>query len=163
VDDLTIEYSWNRVEFQQAMRRSTRITIGEFLFFLVVLVLSFLISGAVFILLFVVLLWAAMCYVIRPILLWKRRPGIKETRRVTFTDEGITTATESSSSFVPWTRFARSKESVDYYYVTPRNSGLATPLRKDFFPSPHDEVRFRSLLRTNTKASLLPNSVDGVA
>lgn len=158
MEDLIVEYRWTRSEFYRAVRKSARVTYLEGLFILVAAALSIFFHIVIFSVLFCIVLWALLSYVLRPLLWWKKVPGMKELRQVSFSDKGITTATTSRITAVAWSRFDRSRETSDYYLIIRDKSSVAIPFRKSIFVNSVDEARFRSLLRIHTNTSLRPNA-----
>jgi YcxB-like protein len=156
MDDVVVEYIWTRDEWIKGVRRSARVTIYQALWVLIIAVISIFVHIFVFALALGVVLWILL-WILGPIFSWKRVAGIQESRRVVFADNGITTTTSSKTWTVPWSTFSRSKETADYYLLFGKRPA-ASPFKKSIFPCPVDEARFRSLLRSHTRASLNPNT-----
>ena len=157
MDEVTAEYSWTRSDYFRAVRRCARGTRSDALFLLFTLVIAITLHIILFVLCIDTLLWALVSYVIRPIVAWNRTAGIKEPRRVKFSDAGIVTSITASTSTVEWSRFPRSRELSEYYLLIRNKYPVATPIKKAFFSTSLDESKFRMLLKRHTKASLRTN------
>lgn len=164
MDTLMVEYRWTRAEFLRAMRQSVRLTRGDALYFMITLVVAALVHLLLFVICLDVALWTLGSYLVRPIVAWKRIPGIDEPRRAIFSEEGIITSSPSKSASVKWSSFSTSRETSDYYIIIRKKSSVGSPFKKTIFATSSDEAAFRSLLRKKTKASLRDSpALDGPA
>jgi hypothetical protein len=158
LDDLIVEFTWIRSDYQRALRKSARVTIFQWAFLLVATVLAIFFHIVIFAILICIALWAIASYLTTPILAWNKVPGIREARHVTFNDEGITVRTGERIWSVPWSRVTRSKETSEYYLLFGKGNPGVRPFNKAVFSTPVDEARFRSLLRGHTKSALESNA-----
>jgi hypothetical protein len=164
VEDLIIEYQWTRSEYYRAIRKAARVTPFQAAYIIIAAVLTIFFHVFLFVVILCVVAWAFAAYVLRPRTLWNKTPGITDPRRVIFNDDGITTTSPSKTATVAWSQFSRSRETPDYYHIFSMRSPVASPFRKAVFVNSLDEARLRSLLRSHTKASLLPNgALDNLA
>jgi hypothetical protein len=90
---------------------------------------------------------------------WNQGIGTQEPRRSTINDDGIRTKSSSLEIFLEWSRYSRSRETREFYFLRFKRNMFATPIRKASFQTTDDEAFFRSLLRAHTVAKLKTNAL----
>jgi YcxB-like protein len=171
MEEITIEFQWDRAEYLRAIRKA-----NFFRPFRSLLTSAFLVlvGGSMLVaignsygtyLLGLGALYVALAFWLRhsgPSRIWKKGIGIQEPIRMTFDEDGISTKLSDSESRVTWRHFPYSTEWSDYYFLRRSRRSAAKIVPKHGIKSPRDEAVFRSLLDSHTQATLLPSvELDG--
>jgi hypothetical protein len=168
VDEIRVEFQWEREEYYRVIRRGslarvvrsllisslTLIFGGSVLLFLGSTGFGFFFLGLAAFYIFL-LFWIR---IFSPKRAWEKTIGIREPISIVFDRDGITTKASESESKLSWNFYPISREWSDFYFLQRSRRGIPRTVPKRGFASAHDESRFRALLESRTQASLLPNS-----
>ena len=107
------------------------------------------------------LFFSLSLFVLRPRRFWRAAVGIQEPRAVTVSREGIESNSRSLDIRLEWSRFAKVRESNEFFYLTPRRRGGGFLILKRGLKSELDERNLRLLLDTfvsPTSSSMAPEN-----
>jgi hypothetical protein len=157
MDDVIIESLWGRKEFLHAQRRAVRISYLDIVCFLVMLVCALILHVWFLWLGAVLVMFLVAYYVVIPITRWNVGVGIEEPRRTVVNDDGISIESASHSIKLVWSRFKKSTETSEFYFLITKKGNSTTIIRKRTFASDYDQARFRAFLIDHTNAQLRTN------
>jgi hypothetical protein len=144
---------WRRSEFMSAHRREYRVGPFDLLFLAGFIVYGFAFGRMLWCLSVFAVTEVALILFLLPLALWRKSPEVTEERKVVFNDDGMMIIGTTSAIQVLWPAYSRTTER-DRYYVLKRTERRApTIVMKRFLAKP-EEVKFRALVRTHTRATL---------
>jgi hypothetical protein len=171
MDEITIEFQWDRAEYLRATRKANLFRPFRSLLTSAFLVL---VGGSMLVaignsygtyLLGLGVLYIALAFWLRqsgPSRIWEKGIGTQEPILIIVNEDGISTKSSESESTVSWRHFPYSTEWSDYYFLRRSRRSAAKIVPKRGIKSPGDERIFRSLLVSHTQADLLPSvELDG--
>jgi hypothetical protein len=160
MESVVTQGKWNRKDLSRSLRLSYRFKFNDAIFIGGFLAIGWALHQILLFGILAIILNISINTWLGSILAWTLAKKVREHKVTTVSDEGISTVGESFSAQTPWSAFAKSKESTDFYILQKYQRGLFdTFFRKKAFTSRSDEARFRSFLRLHTDASLLADPI----
>jgi len=164
MEDAVAEFSWTEREFCSAIRLSfpARLIAWSTVSGCAIVLLGILSAvlgyweGAVFIPLGII---NAIYVRLLPRILsrkaWKASRGLDGPTRFTFSEAGVATESEGSTSARAWSRMPVIVEREEFYFLKLNAKARGMPLPRRAFLSPRDEENFRALSRAKATTTFL--------
>ncbi|MGA2970882.1 MAG: YcxB family protein [Acidimicrobiales bacterium] len=156
MEDVIVESQWERKEFLHAQRRAVRFSYVDFVIFGIILV-GLVVLQYFFWLGVAFAVFLVAYYLVLPITRWNVGVGVEEPRRTIVNDEGISIESSSFCVKLVWSRFKKSTETSEFYFLISKKGNSTTIVRKRTFASDYDQARFRAFLLDHTNAQLRTN------
>ena len=159
MDDVTLEYQLTLEEYRRMRsgpsRKTNRVVASIIVGYAFVAVLGAITSHE-YVAFIPILVFVSLCLfarVIGPRRYWKTHSGIQGPRTVTFTSEGIETKSQTLESRYLWSHFLRTRETGEFFFMVPVESGIVIAVPKRALRSNEDNARLRAILESHAPVS----------
>jgi hypothetical protein len=159
MDDVTLEYQLTLDEYRRMRSgpspKTNRVIVSIIVGYALVAVLGAITSHKylAFIPIFAFALFCLFARTFGPRRYWKTHSGIQSPRTVTFTPEGIEATSQTMDIRYTWSHFSRTRETGEFFFLVPIESGAAIAVPKRALRSHEDEARMRSILESRAPVS----------